>query len=98
MSDTIPYEELIPLSIRQEVELGAQRMRFREERNKKLASTDFLMVSDFPFPSEDLRDAWRTYRQALRDLPVTSPPTVDEENTQLIINWPNPPLWPVNVV
>ncbi len=98
MSDTIPYEELIPLSIRQEVELGAQRMRFREERNKKLASTDFLMVSDFPFPSEDLRDAWRTYRQALRDLPVTSPPTVDEENTQLIINWPNPPLWPANVV
>ena len=48
MSDTIPYEELIPLSVRQEVELGAQRMRFREERNKKLASTDFLMVFRFP--------------------------------------------------
>jgi hypothetical protein len=98
MSDTIPYEELIPLSVRQEVELGAQRMRFREERNKKLASTDFLMVSDFPFPSEDIRTAWRTYRQALRDLPVTSPPAVNEENTQLIITWPKPPIWPANVV
>ena len=98
MSDTIPYEELIPLSVRQEVELGAQRMRFREERNKKLASTDFLMVSDFPFTSEDLQGAWRTYRQALRDLPVTSPPTVNEENTQLIITWPSPTLWPPNVV
>ena len=69
----------------------------RQERNEILQSTDFLMVSDFPFPSEDIRTAWRTYRQALRDLPVTSPPSYDE-NGHLVVTWPKPPIWPPNVV
>lgn len=71
---------------------------FRQERNSKLRATDFLAMEDYPFPSGDIKTAWRTYRQALRDLPVTSPPTVNEENTQLIITWPTPPIWPANVV
>ena len=39
--------------------------RLREERNNKLKQTDFLTVSDFPYPSEDIRSAWIAYRQKL---------------------------------
>jgi hypothetical protein len=69
----------------------------RQERNRRLTSTDFLMTEDYPFPSPEIRQAWKTYRTALRNLPVTSPPTYDENN-QLVVNWPTPPIWPANVV
>ena len=69
----------------------------RQERNRRLTSTDFLMTEDYPFPSPEIRQAWKTYRQALRNLPVTSPPTYDE-NGLLVVTWPTPPIWPANVV
>ena len=37
----------------------------RTERNNRLASSDYRMVSDAPWP----REPWVTYRQALRDIP-----------------------------
>lgn len=69
----------------------------RKERNNKLKETDFLFVSDFPFPSDDIRDAWKIYRRELRNLPATATPTLDERY-QLVVDWPTPPLWPPNVV
>tara|TARA_B000000437_G_scaffold197929_1_gene159699 strand:- start:59 stop:463 length:405 start_codon:yes stop_codon:yes gene_type:complete len=69
----------------------------RKERNNKLKETDFLFVSDFPFPSDDIRDAWKTYRRELRNLPATATPTLGER-CQLVVDWPTPPLWPPNVV
>jgi hypothetical protein len=54
---------------------------FREQRNKKLTESDFMMLSDYP--KEDLEE-WKVYRQALRDLPTN---TEDPENP----NWPTPP-------
>ncbi len=53
----------------------------REQRNKKLTESDFMMLSDYP--KEDLEE-WKVYRQALRDLPSV---TEDPENP----NWPTPP-------
>lgn len=69
----------------------------RKARNKKLKETDFLFVSDFPFPSDNIRDAWKTYRRELRNLPATATPSLDE-NYQLVVTWPTPPIWPANVV
>ncbi len=69
----------------------------RKARDIKLKETDFLFVSDFPFPSDDIRDAWKTYRRKLRNLPATATPTLDEK-FQLAVDWPTPPNWPVNVV
>ena len=69
----------------------------RQERNYKLQSTDFLMTTDFPFPSEDIREAWKTYRQALRNMTVTTTPVFDQYDN-LLITWPTPPIWPANVV
>ena len=36
-------------------------------RNRKLAETDWTQLSDAPVD----RDAWASYRQALRDLPAS---------------------------
>ena len=69
----------------------------RRERNNKLKQTDFLTVSDFPYPSEDIRSAWFTYRQKLRNITATETPSLDEKY-QLVVAWPTPPIWPANVV
>ena len=69
----------------------------RLERNNKLKKTDHLTVSDYPYPSDTIRSAWITYRQQLRNLPVTVTPSYDE-NGHLVVTWPKPPIWPANVV
>ena len=52
---------------------NAEPMRLlREERNKRLAATDWRASSDLT-----LSDSWKTYRQALRDLPVSASPKLD---------------------
>lgn len=43
----------------------------RRERNALLAASDFTQVPDSPFTPQQ-REAWRVYRQALRDLPETA--------------------------
>ena len=52
---------------------NAEPMRLlRIKRNKLLASTDWRASSDLT-----LADDWKTYRQALRDLPVSASPKLD---------------------
>lgn len=40
----------------------------RATRRERLAAIDYRFLSDYPM-SEEEREAWRVYRQALRDLP-----------------------------
>ena len=54
----------------------------RTERNKRIARTDYLFTSDYPHATEEVKQAWFDYRQALRDLPAN---TTDPEN----------PVWPL---
>ena len=52
----------------------------RETRNSLLAASDWTVLSDSPTSTA----AWKTYRQALRDLPAnTTDPTAPD--------WPTPP-------
>jgi hypothetical protein len=81
----------------QELVDGIPLRELRQERNWRIGRTDFLMVSDFPFPSDTIRQAWITYRQALRDITATTTPSFDE-NGQLVVTWPTAPIWPANVV
>ena len=53
--------------------------RVRTERNKKLSDTDWTQLAD----SSANATAWGTYRQALRDLPVSSGD-----------DWPHNVTWP----
>ena len=66
---------------------NAEPMRvLREERNLKLAETDWRASSDLTLSSE-----WSTYRQALRDLPSTATPTLDDNGNLQNVTWPNEP-------
>ena len=60
-------------------EITAQKwVGVRAQRNAMLAETDWRASSDLT-----LTDAWKTYRQALRDVPTQS----DPDN----ITWPTEP-------
>ena len=58
-------------------------MMLREERNKKLAATDWVVTKAFETGSS-VPESWKTYRQALRDLPAN---TSDPSNP----TWPSKP-------
>ena len=68
---------------------AAEAMRLlRLERNSRIAETDWRASSDLI-----LSDAWKTYRQALRDLPASASPTLDSnyELDLTSVTWPTKP-------
>ena len=58
----------------------------REERNKRLQETDWRFRSDLT-PSQE----WIDYSQALRDLPSTASPKLDEQGNLINVTWPTKP-------
>ena len=67
---------------------AAEPMRLlRQERNRKLAETDWMSFSDSP----TMTDEWKTYRQALRDLPSAAEPKLDENGQLTNVTWPTKP-------
>ena len=60
----------------------------RVERDTRIAKTDWRASSDLT-----LTDAWKTYRQALRDLPATASPKLDSINELDLtsVTWPTEP-------
>tara|TARA_Y100001937_G_C7050232_1_gene298744 strand:+ start:672 stop:941 length:270 start_codon:yes stop_codon:yes gene_type:complete len=74
-------EEIAEWKSRQltDAEILAQKWEgVRAERNRRLSDTDWRAGSDLT-----LSDEWKTYRQALRDVPTQS----DPDN----ITWPTEP-------
>ena len=68
---------------------AAEPMRLlREERDKRIAKTDWRASSDL-----EISNAWKIYRQALRDLPASASPKLDSNyNLDLTsISWPIEP-------
>ena len=64
-------------------EAPARRMvDLRKQRDKLLAETDWMGNQDY-----SITDAWKTYRQALRDVTSQTP----SDNTLSNINWPTKP-------
>ncbi len=69
---------------------NAEPMRLlRIERDARLAKTDWMTLSDSPTMS----DAWKTYRQALRDLPASASPKLNSEYELELtsVTWPTEP-------
>ena len=56
-------------------------VRVRSERDQALADTDWRALKDVTLPN-----AWKEYRQALRDLPQDHPEANDAAD-----NWPEAP-------
>lgn len=81
----------IPFTAEEEAEWDAEEAAYaagadtrkaaviREERNAKLAATDWTQASDVP---QSVKDSYAPYRQQLRDLPTQS-------------GFPNQVVWPV---
>ena len=68
---------------------NAEPMRLlRLERDKRIANTDWRASSDLT-----LADAWKTYRQALRDLPASATPKLNSfyELDLTSVIWPTEP-------
>ena len=70
-------------------------MQLRKERDKKIAESDWRAVGDRTLP-----DAWKTYRQQLRDLPNSLPtnkkPKLVWDNNEMCyvisnVPWPTEP-------
>ena len=68
-SSTKPTESEIDAEVTRLTNAEPMRL-LREERNLRLAKTDWMSFSDSPPMSDD----WKTYRQALRDLPASASP------------------------
>ena len=68
---------------------NAEAMKLlREERDTRIGLTDWRASSDLT-----LSNAWKTYRQALRDLPASATPKLnsDYELDLTSVTWPTEP-------
>lgn len=97
-SDEYPYlgeyDEQIPLLDRQEVAIGGAWFHIREKRNSKLSSSDWTQSADNGL-SDDVKQQWQTYRQALRDMPSLYTITANSDKVPIAdtsnVVWPTDP-------
>ena len=84
---TKPTETEINNKISELDSVEAMRL-LRLERNARIAETDWRAASDLT-----ISDAWKTYRQALRDLPATASPSLDSNYDLDLtsVTWPTEP-------
>ena len=64
----------------------------RDERDRLIAESDWRVIKAKE-TSTNIPTAWKTYRQALRDLPSTQTPVLDSNSPVGIssVTWPTPP-------
>jgi len=65
---------------------------FRKHRNRLLTECDWTILPSSPLSAEK-QDEWKIYRQALRDLPASSTPTLGDMGELLLssVTWPTEP-------
>ena len=84
-----PTEEELQAKIA-ELKAATPMRLLREERNQKLAETDWMAIKAFTQGTQ-LSLEWKTYLQALRDLPATAEPKLDENGQLTNVTWPEVP-------
>ena len=86
-SQTKPTEDEVNAKVTELVNAYPMKL-LREERNRRLQATDWRASSDLI-----ILEAWKSYRQALRDLPALSTPKLDSnDNLDLTsVEWPTTP-------
>ena len=70
---------------------NAEGMRLlRLERNTRLTACDWTQSRDLTLSNDD---AWKTYRQSLRDLPASASPSLDSNGNldSTSVTWPTEP-------
>ena len=86
-SSTAPTESEINAEVTRLTNLEPARL-LRVERDARLAACDWRASSDLT-----LADAWKAYRQSLRDLPASASPKVDTNGNldMTSVTWPTIP-------
>ena len=89
--NTKPTEEEINAKVAELKEAEPYR-QLRDERNSRLAQTDWTQLKDIDLDIIRERN-WKNYRQALRDLPSKSIPKLNDNGDldMSSINWPDKP-------
>ena len=82
-----PSEEEINSKIA-ELEAAEPMRLLRQERNRKLAETDWTQSRDVILENDA---EWKTYRKALRDLPTIAEPQLDSQGNLTNVTWPEVP-------
>ena len=64
----------------------------RKKRDQLLVESDVTVLPDSPM-TDSKRNEWKTYRQALRDLPASSTPKItnEEQLDESSVTWPTQP-------
>ena len=91
-SQTKPTEDEVNAKVT-ELETAEPFKLLREERNERLAECDWI-VTKYAEYGYNIPKEWRTYRQALRDLPsISYRPELDEFGDLKMdsVAWPTPP-------
>ena len=86
-SSTKPTESEIDAEVTRLTNAEPMRL-LRVERDKRLASCDWRASSDLT-----ISDAWKTYKQSLRDLPASASPSLDSYGDLDLtsVTWPTEP-------
>jgi len=74
------------LAKKAELEAAEPMRQLRIKRNQLLQQSDWMAVAD-----RTMTQAQIDYRQALRDLPATADPELDENGQLTGVNWPTAP-------
>ena len=64
--------------------------QLRSKRDMYLRFSDWTQGNDSPL-SDSKKIEWQTYRQALRDLPSTASPSLNEYEQLTNVTWPTKP-------
>jgi len=83
----LPSEEEIQAKLK-ELQAAEPMRLLRIERDRLLQQTDWTQNRDVQLDNDA---AWREYRQALRDMPATQVPLLDENGVLYNITWPEKP-------
>ena len=90
-NQSLPTEEQVTAKMKELTDAKPMKL-LREERNKRIAETDWTQLKDIDLDIIRERN-WKNYRQALRDLPSKSTPklNIDGELDMTSVTWPDKP-------
>ena len=73
-----------------ELDNAKPMVELRKQRDAKLTATDWV-VTKADETNSAVADNWKTYRQALRDLPASASPQLDSDENLTNVTWPTEP-------
>ena len=90
-TQTKPTEDEVNKKI-DELKAAEPMNLLREERDRLIGQSDWMIIKAKE-TSTNIPAAWKTYRQALRDLPASADPKLDSEGLldMTSVTWPTKP-------